>query len=69
MTKWEYEVIDLHTDSIELRKKKLDHLGKDEWELVSVTKNGLTYFKRSIPVSVKFEVEISNTEVVEGSDN
>jgi len=50
MDKFEYDIVrtDIHGDTLGQPKIYIDKLGKDGWELVSVS-GGLMYFKRKLP--------------------
>jgi hypothetical protein len=53
--KFEYRTMVCRTDPFESRSEKLNKLGIDGWELVSVD-NGIAYFKREL--KLKSEAEI-----------
>lgn len=53
--KWEYRTMACGCNPFESRSEKLNRLGVDGWELVTID-NGIAYFKR--PIQPKSEAEI-----------
>jgi len=55
--KWEYQIFKMYDDA-DKRELAFNALGQMRWELVSIDKNLIAYFKRPIPLN-NFELEAS----------
>ena len=71
MTFWEYETVFIHKHNMAQVMERLNEMGKDGWELVSIDE-GRAYLKREVdesPVLLEPRTVPPSTELFQGGDD